>query len=48
MGPAGSFCVPTTVLALQSLRPAAAHLGREITQASKDIMCKQTEHKESG
>ena len=47
-GPAGSFCVPSTVLALQSLQPAATHLGREITQASKDIMRSQTEHEESG
>ena len=40
-GPAGSFGVPATVLALQSLWPAAAHLGREITQASKDIIHSQ-------
>lgn len=31
-GPAGSFCVPTTVLAQQSLQPAAAHVGRETTE----------------
>lgn len=33
-GPGGTswlFCVSITVLALQSLQPAAAHLGRETT-----------------